>query len=294
MATPSTSSSEQLFQTPENVSNNTNTMQELLNDAFGIPSEHASIDPIADLDGEMPNHEVGNFDKLANQIIFAAMAPRTRRTSRNPNMQSKIRVKREVILQSETHLEEEINVESETHLEGESNEHSRVQEARKDKPRLEVTFHEFGRHMEKTETKSFSLSDLFFLREQNFGLSNPLSRIVVPKRVSAEQLKNACVHWNTDKAKAKMKEFLSQLPPESLDPIDCDDSFSKVMGKDPNGVVRMYGLGPMSSDVFTNRPSAGKCLSMAKESEVPYYTMEEMVLAQNEKLWKSKLLKLLN
>lgn len=64
MATPSTSSSEQLFQTPENVSNNTNTMQELLNDAFGIPSEHASIDPIADLDGEMPNHEVGNFDKL--------------------------------------------------------------------------------------------------------------------------------------------------------------------------------------------------------------------------------------
>ncbi|KAI5666378.1 hypothetical protein M9H77_16231 [Catharanthus roseus] len=56
----------------------------------------------------------------------------------------------------------------------------------------------------------------------------------------------------------------------------------KSIGKDPNDVIRMYGLGPIPSDVFTNKPSAGKCLRMAKESEVAYYRMEEMVLSQNE------------
>ncbi|KAI5666376.1 hypothetical protein M9H77_16229 [Catharanthus roseus] len=73
----------------------------------------------------------------ANQIISAAMAPRTRRTSGNPNMQSKIRVEWELIVQNETHLEEEINMKTETHLEGKSNEHSRVQEAQKDAGNVE-------------------------------------------------------------------------------------------------------------------------------------------------------------
>nr|XP_043612408.1 uncharacterized protein LOC122584259 [Erigeron canadensis] len=58
---------------------------------------------------------------------------------------------------------------------------------------------------------------------------------------------------------AQMKQIKSNLPEGSNDKPGPDDVFSKVMGKDRNGDVVMYGLGVRASDVWGVLPSRSAC-----------------------------------
>lgn len=81
----------------------------------------------------------------------------------------------------------------------------------------------------------------------------------------------------------QLKEHQSQLPVGSLDLISSGDSFSKVLGKNLPGRVRMFGLGPSPSDIFTSMPSASTCYRIVKENAAAIKGFEESVAEQNEK-----------
>lgn len=74
-----------------------------------------------------------------------------------------------------------------------------------------------------------------------------------------------------------MKEVQSKLPSGSQDSIGPSDIFSKVMGKDPRGRVRMVGLGVNPSDISGGVPSRSACFRMVLENQEALARMEEKV-----------------
>ncbi|XP_058228513.1 uncharacterized protein LOC131336620 isoform X3 [Rhododendron vialii] len=63
----------------------------------------------------------------------------------------------------------------------------------------------------------------------------------------------------------KMKELSEQVPEGELDSSGPNDVFSKAMGKEKSGSVRMYGLGVCPSDVWGDVPSSGTSYRMSME-----------------------------
>lgn len=70
---------------------------------------------------------------------------------------------------------------------------------------------------------------------------------------------------------------MKELPPEDFQNLDgdqitynTDDSFAKVMGKDKEGQLRMYGLGVTPSDVYGKNPSRNSLLRQAMEYKTKY------------------------
>ncbi|KAG5552497.1 hypothetical protein RHGRI_010547 [Rhododendron griersonianum] len=118
-----------------------------------------------------------------------------------------------------------------------------------------------------------------------------------PDRVQADQWKELVKYWHEDaKAKnlghdpsrahmfltcftndgkvsneelrkkiEKMKELSEQVPEGELDSSGPNDVFSKAMGKEKSGSVRMYGLGVCPSDVWGDVPSSGTSYRMSME-----------------------------
>ncbi|KAI8568971.1 hypothetical protein RHMOL_Rhmol02G0242500 [Rhododendron molle] len=62
-----------------------------------------------------------------------------------------------------------------------------------------------------------------------------------------------------------MKELSEQVPEGELDSSGPNDVFSKAMGKEKSGSVRMYGLGVCPSDVWGDVPSSGTSYRMSME-----------------------------
>ena len=56
-----------------------------------------------------------------------------------------------------------------------------------------------------------------------------------------------------------MQEYSSQLPQGFIDKPGPEDTFSKVIGNDQNGLARMYGLGVRASDAWGVIPSRSAC-----------------------------------
>ncbi|PWA67562.1 hypothetical protein CTI12_AA314620 [Artemisia annua] len=101
-----------------------------------------------------------------------------------------------------------------------------------------------------------------------------------PKRVHTIQWKKLVKNWNKENSKAnrskkkmvqvtgkksyaikreevkdRMEELSSQLPKGATDEPGPQDVYSKVMGKDNNGIADLYGLGVRASDVWGVVPS---------------------------------------
>lgn len=73
----------------------------------------------------------------------------------------------------------------------------------------------------------------------------------------------------------RMREIRSQLPSGSVDSLGPDDSYARVIGKDPIGRVRMLGLGSNPSDAWGQIPSRGTCHRMVLEQRALMTRMEE-------------------
>lgn len=56
-----------------------------------------------------------------------------------------------------------------------------------------------------------------------------------------------------------MEKYKSKLPKGSSDKPGPEDTFSKVITNDPNGLARMFGLGVRASDVWGVIPSRSAC-----------------------------------
>ncbi|KAH6820904.1 hypothetical protein C2S53_010246 [Perilla frutescens var. hirtella] len=65
------------------------------------------------------------------------------------------------------------------------------------------------------------------------------------------------------------------MDPSLLDPVGPSDSFAKVMGKDPDGRVRMLGLGVNPTDISGDIPSRSACYRMVLENQVAITRMED-------------------
>ncbi|CAI9112333.1 OLC1v1012770C1 [Oldenlandia corymbosa var. corymbosa] len=82
----------------------------------------------------------------------------------------------------------------------------------------------------------------------------------------------------------EMKDIQSKLPPGSEDPLGPNDTFAKVMGKDPPGRVRMTGLGVCPSDLWVSNPSRNACYQMVLEHQELVQQQQATIARMEEKM----------
>ncbi|XP_057770621.1 uncharacterized protein LOC131001460 [Salvia miltiorrhiza] len=80
-------------------------------------------------------------------------------------------------------------------------------------------------------------------------------------------------------ALGEMKEIQSKFSTDFQDSVGPSDTFSRVMGKEPRGRVRMIGLGVNPSDISGGVPSRSECYRMFLENQEALVRMEEKVNA---------------
>ncbi|XP_031373418.1 uncharacterized protein LOC116188293 isoform X2 [Punica granatum] len=136
----------------------------------------------------------------------------------------------------------------------------------------------------------------------------------VPDRVEADQWKELLTYWSSEVGKdaskrnkeirkrqkmvhrmgtrsfavireitEKMKEILAQDAQGSTS-VDGNDVYTKVMGKDKPGFLRIYGLGVSDSDVRGSMPSRSKCYTMAMKYKSALESIERQYGELNKKL----------
>ncbi|CAI9112261.1 OLC1v1012681C1 [Oldenlandia corymbosa var. corymbosa] len=77
---------------------------------------------------------------------------------------------------------------------------------------------------------------------------------------------------------------VSKLPPGSEDPLGPNDTFAKVMGKDPPGRVRMTGLGVCPSDLWGSNPNRNACYQMVLEHQELVQQQQATIARIEEKM----------
>ncbi|KAK6147953.1 hypothetical protein DH2020_018865 [Rehmannia glutinosa] len=119
-----------------------------------------------------------------------------------------------------------------------------------------------------------------FVKASKFDPNVPMEQQLSskPDRVEDEQYKALIEHWMSDKSKEQMEQLeeheQGEHELESSNEVDCihksNDKFEKVMGKDKNGHVRMYGLGVSRSDIHGPLPSCDASYRLAMEYKEKY------------------------
>ena len=81
-----------------------------------------------------------------------------------------------------------------------------------------------------------------------------------------------------------MDKLLARLPHGSHDSVAKNDIFSQVIGLDPPGRVRMYGLGVSPSDLWGNVPSKNACRRLILQQKNLMSEMNDKFAGQEQQL----------